>query len=84
LLGIMGATLGVVLAYLVAYAINHSGLTWSPPGQVGRSPLRLYLIGAEWLVVTTWIGLFFVSAFAAFVPANRAARMVVVDALRHV
>lgn len=84
LLGIMGATLGVAAAYLVAYAINHSGLTWSPPGQVGRVPLRLYLIGAEWLMVTTWIGLLVVSAFAALVPANRAARMVVVDALRHV
>ena len=83
-LGIMGATAGVVLAYVVAYAINHSNLTWSPPGQVGRVPLLLYLIGAEWLIVTTWSGLFVVSALAALVPANRAARMVVVDALRHI
>ena len=84
LLGVMGATVGVLLAYFVAYAINHSGLTWSPPGQVARAPLRLYLIGAEWLIVTTWIGLLVVSALSALVPANRAARMVVVDALRHV
>jgi len=84
LLGIMGATVGVALAYFVAYAINHSNLTWSPPGQVARVPLRLYLVGAEWLIVTTWIGLLVVSAWAALVPANRAARMVVVDALRHV
>lgn len=84
LLGIMGATVGVVLAYFAAYAINHSTITWSPPGQVGRVPLRLYLIGAEWLIVTVWIGLLVVSALAALVPANRAARMVVVDALRHV
>ena len=84
LLGIMGATVGVLLAYFVAYAINHSAITWSPPGQVGRVPLRLYLIGAGWLIVTTWIGLLVVSALAALVPANRAARMVVVDALRHV
>ena len=83
-LGIMGATAGVVLAYVVAYAINHSNLTWSPPGQVGRVPLLLYLIGAEWLIVTTWSGLLVVSALAALVPANRAARMVVVDALRHI
>lgn len=84
LLGIMGATVGVVLAYFAAYAINRSTITWSPPGQVGRVPLRLYLIGAEWLIVTVWIGLLVVSALAALVPANRAARMVVVDALRHV
>src|SRR5262249_52548941 len=54
LLGVMGATVGVVLAYFAAYAINHSNLTWSPPGQVARASLRLYLIGAEWLIVTTW------------------------------
>ena len=84
LIGIVGATIGVVLAYAVAYAINHSSLTWNPPGQASRIPLRVYLIGAEWLIVLTWIGLLVVSALAALVPANRAARMVVVDALRHV
>src|SRR5215467_8176987 len=83
-IGIVGATIGVVLAYAVAYAINHSSLTWNPPGQASRIPLRVYLIGAEWLIVFTWIGLLVVSALAALVPANRAARMVVVDALRHV
>jgi putative ABC transport system permease protein len=84
LIGIVGATIGVVLAYAVAYAINHSSLTWNPPGQASRIPLCVYLIGAEWLIMFTWIGLLVVSALAAFVPANRAARMVVVDALRHV
>jgi putative ABC transport system permease protein len=84
LLGIMGATVGVALAYLIAFAINHSNLTWSPPGQVARAPLLLYLVGAEWLIAVSWFGLLVVSAMAALVPANRAARMVVVDALRHV
>lgn len=84
LLGVMGATVGVALAYAVAYGVNHSALTWSPPGQASRVPLRLYMLGADWLIVLTWIGLLVVSALAALVPANRAARMVVVDALRHV
>ena len=84
LLGIMGATVGIALAYVVAYLINHSTLTWSPPGQAARVPLRLYMLGAEWLIALTWIGLLVVSALAALVPANRASRMVVVDALRHV
>src|SRR5260370_6347280 len=53
LLGVMAATAGVVLAYLVAYAINRSTLTWSPPGQEARAPLRLYLIGAECLIAPT-------------------------------
>ena len=84
LLGIIGATVGVALAYFVAYGINHSALTWTPPGQAAPVPLRLYMTGAYALISTTWIGLLVVSALAALIPANRAARMTVVDALRHV
>jgi putative ABC transport system permease protein len=40
--------------------------------------------GAYALIALTWIGLLVVSALAALIPANRAARMPVVDALRHV
>ena len=84
LLGIMGASVGLVIAYLAAYAVNQSALTWTPPGQAGAVPLRLYMTGAHWLIIFTWTGLLALSALAALVPANRAARMVVVDALRHV
>ena len=84
LLGAIGATAGVVLAQMVAYAVNHSGLTWTPPNAGAPVPLRLYTNGAYALIALTWIGLVVVSALAALVPANRAARMPVVDALRHV
>jgi putative ABC transport system permease protein len=84
LLGVIGATVGVVLAQIVAYSVNHASLTWTPPNAGGPVPLRLYTNGADSLVVLTWIGLLVVSALAALIPANRAARMPVVDALRHV
>jgi putative ABC transport system permease protein len=84
LLGAVGATVGVVLAQIVAYAVNHSGLTWTPPNAGAPVPLRLYMDGADALIVLTWIGLLVVSALAALIPANRAARLPVVDALRHV
>jgi putative ABC transport system permease protein len=84
LLGAIGATVGVVLAQIVAYAVNHSGLTWTPPNAGAPVPLRLYMNGAYALMVLTWIGLLVVSALAALIPANRAARLPVVDALRHV
>jgi putative ABC transport system permease protein len=84
LLGAVGATVGVVLAKIVAYAVNHSGLTWTPPNAGAPVPLRLYMNGAYALLVLTWIGLLVVSALAALIPANRAARLPVVDALRHV
>ncbi|HZP60967.1 MAG TPA: FtsX-like permease family protein [Opitutaceae bacterium] len=84
LLGFAGATLGLVLASLVAYGINHSALTWTPPGQAAPVPLRLYLQGTSALVLLTWTALVAISTLAALVPANRAARMTVVEALRHV
>lgn len=84
LLGVMGATVGVLLAYVVGYAVNNAGLTWIPPGANAPVPLRLYMESAWTLLVGTWLGLIVVATIAAFVPAHRAARMKVVDALRHV
>jgi ABC-type lipoprotein release transport system permease subunit len=42
------------------------------------------MTGAYALIAVTWSGLLAVSALAALIPANRAAKMTVVDALRHV
>jgi putative ABC transport system permease protein len=84
MLGVLGASLGVVLAFLVAYAVNSSGLTWTPPSSVRPIPLRLYMVGAWALITGIWVGLVAVSTLAALIPANRAAKMAVVDALRHV
>jgi putative ABC transport system permease protein len=84
MLGVLGATLGVILAFAVAYAVNSSGLTWTPPSSVRPIPLRLYMVGAWTLIASVWLGLVAVSTVAALVPANRAAKMRVVDALRHV
>ncbi|HEY1722676.1 MAG TPA: FtsX-like permease family protein [Magnetospirillaceae bacterium] len=84
LLGFLGATLGVILAAIIAAIVNHAGLTWQPPGQSGHVPLYLYLAGAHGLIIATWVILVVVATIAALVPASRAARMAVVDALRHV
>ena len=84
LLGALGATLGVVLAAATAVAVNHAGLTWTPPGNANPVPLRLYLFSSRALILGTWLGLVFVATIAALIPANRAAKLPVVDALRHV
>jgi putative ABC transport system permease protein len=84
LIGAIGATVGAVLAYLIAALINHAGLTWVPPGNASAVPLRLDVAGRPLLVTGAWLALAIVTTLAALVPANRAARLPVVDALRHV
>lgn len=84
LLGAIGATLGAALALTVAALINHAGLTWVPPGNASAVPLRLDVAGRPLLIAGAWLGLAIVTTLAALLPANRAARLPVVDALRHV
>ena len=84
LLGILGASAGLLLGAAIAYAVNRAGLTWTPPMQARPVPLRLLASGMQSLVVGVWLGLVALATVAALIPANRAARMPVVDALRHV
>ena len=46
-------------------------------------PVRLLTNDID-LIVRVWIGLVVIATLGALVPAGRAARMKVVDALRHV
>jgi putative ABC transport system permease protein len=84
LIGAIGATAGAALALAVAAFVNHAGLTWIPPGNAEAVPLRLDVAGRPLLIVGAWLGLAIVTTLAALLPANRAARLPVVDALRHV
>jgi putative ABC transport system permease protein len=84
LIGVIGAAIGSVLAIALSLTINHAGLTWVPPGNAAAVPLRVDVLGKPGLIIGAWIGLVLVATLAALVPANRAARLSVVDALRHV
>jgi putative ABC transport system permease protein len=83
LLGVFGALSGVATALLLAALVNHSGLTWTPPGRV--NPIHLHVrVWGEWpLLLGTALGLLAVAALSAWWPARRAARLQVVEALRH-
>jgi putative ABC transport system permease protein len=84
LLGVIGAVLGILTSLLLAYLINHAGLTWLPPGRVERVPLAVRVWGETPLIAGTALGLMIVAMLSALWPANRAAKMNIVDALRHV
>ena len=83
MLGVAGAIIGVVTASLLAGVINHSGLTWTPPGR-SPVPLIIRVWGEHAMVVGTMLVLMLVAMMSAWWPAGRASRMNVVDALRHV
>jgi putative ABC transport system permease protein len=84
LLGALGATAGVALGQLVAVVFNSTGSTWTPPGQAAPVPLQVLTSHVGGLLVGIWGVLVVTATIAAVVPANRAARLKVVDALRHV
>ncbi|MDC8758426.1 ABC transporter permease [Janthinobacterium fluminis] len=84
LLGLIGAVLGIVIALPIAYVINHSGLTWAPPGYSYEYPLMVRVWGDNRLMFGTAFSLAIVAVISAWWPANRAAKLNIVDALRHV
>ena len=84
LLGVIGAALGVLTGLALANLINHSGLTWTPPGYVYAYPLRVRIWGDWGLLAESAAGLVAVAVVSAWWPANRASKLVIVEALRHV
>jgi len=84
MIGVLGTAFGTLAAIAIALTINHAGLTWIPPGNANPVPLKVDIFGKPMLMVGTWIVLVLVATFAALIPANRAARIPVVDALRHI
>jgi len=84
LIGVLGTAFGTLVAIAVALSVNHAGLTWIPPGNANPIPLKIDMFGKPALIVGTWLALVLVATLAALIPANRAARLSVVDALRHI
>jgi putative ABC transport system permease protein len=84
LLGAIGAVLGVLVALLMAFLVNHSGIVWSPPGYVVQFPLSVRVWGSTQMLLASSAGMLVVAVLSAWWPADRAAKLAIVDALRHV
>ena len=83
LLGATGATFGLAIAIVETLGINGAGLRWTPPGNATSTPFRLALLEHPTLFLAGWAAIVAVATLAALAPASRAARLQVVDALRH-
>ncbi|TAK92542.1 MAG: ABC transporter permease [Burkholderiaceae bacterium] len=84
LLSAAGAVLGVLCALIIATFINHSGLSWVPPGYSHAYLILIRIWQDPPLLIGSVIGLMIVTLISAWWPANRASRLMIVDALRHV
>jgi putative ABC transport system permease protein len=84
LLGVLGSAMGVLAALGIAFLINHSGLSWVPPGYVDSYPVIVRIWGELPLLAGSALCLMLLTVFSGWWPANRASKAVIVDALRHV
>ncbi|MFT3818047.1 MAG: FtsX-like permease family protein [Rubrivivax sp.] len=83
LLGCVGAAVGVAVALLLAALINALNLTWLPPGSSTPLPLTVRVFGELAMMTGTAIGLVLIATLSAWLPSWRAAKLSIVDALRH-
>jgi putative ABC transport system permease protein len=83
-LGCLGAILGIGAAFALSWLINNLGLTWIPPGRIEPVHLAVRVAGENAMILVAAVGLVIVAALSAILPATRAARMNIVEALRHV
>ena len=77
------AAIGIGAAFGLAWFINQLVLTWISPGRVEPVPLAIRMAGEYGMLIVCSTGLVLLAAFSAIIPAARAARMNIVDALRH-
>jgi len=83
LLGVAGSILGIIVALILAFLINHGGITWTPPGRVDAVPLTVRVWGETLPMIGVIIGLTLVTVVSSWIPSRRGARINIVTALRH-
>ena len=82
LIGITGGLLGVVLGYVFAYLISAIGIPMPPPPGMARGFLGQILVVPQ-LAFDALILALVTTFLASVMPAWKASRMNIVDALRH-
>ena len=84
MLGLVGTLVGAGLALLLAKGvINVGGFSWTPPGRSTPIPIRVDLFSAPWVIAAVVFGLALIAALSAVLPAARAAKLEITEALRH-
>jgi len=82
LLTLIGCLLGLGITLAVRWGINVADISYIPPNSVAPVPLRVDMDSAR--VSFTFVLMCVVGTLAAYMPARRAARKDIIDALGHV
>jgi putative ABC transport system permease protein len=82
LLTLVGCSVGLLITLAVKYGINAAGISYVPPNQTAPVPLLVDLDVVR--ILFTALMMSVVGALAAWLPARRAARQPIIDALGHV
>ncbi len=82
LLTFFGCVTGLLITILVRYGINVADISYTPPNSVSPTPLLVDLDVRR--IVFTFVLMGIVATLAAYLPARRAARQPIIDALGHV
>lgn len=82
-LGLLGAAIGLLVAGALSWWINHSDIMMPPPPGWDQG-YRLGIRIEAWLVMVVFGLMMSTAVISTLVPAIRAARMKIVDALGHI
>jgi putative ABC transport system permease protein len=82
LLTLLGCASGLLITILVRYGINVADISYTPPNSVSATPLLIDLDVRR--IVFTFVLMGIVATLAAWLPARRAAKMQIIDALGHI
>ena len=82
-IGITGATIGIIIAIILTFVFNNSGFGWSPPGSVESQDLKILLFANPLLLIGTWLLMIIVATVSSILPARHAAKMNIVNAIRN-
>ncbi len=82
LLTVIGCTVGLLITLGVRWGINVANISYTPPSSASPVPLLVDLDVGR--VVFTFVLMAVVGTLAAYLPARRAAKKPIIDALGHV
>lgn len=82
MLTLLGCLTGLLLTFCVRYGINVAHISYTPPNSASAVPL---LVDMDfWRSMFTFILMMVVGTLAAYLPARRAAKQAIIDALGHI